>query len=90
MANTKSGPMFLKSIDGSREINDKDFIAKHMRDVIMEVGQNNVVQIIIDNAVVSKATSILIELKFLSIYWTPFAVHTLNLAFEKYLCNKKY
>ncbi|XP_068498232.1 uncharacterized protein [Phaseolus vulgaris] len=55
MAITEWGSMFLKSVDGSGEIKDKEFIAKHMRDVIMEVGHNNVVQIITDNAVVCKA-----------------------------------
>jgi len=40
MVVTKSGPMFLKSIDGSGEIKDKDFIVRHMRDVIIEVGTN--------------------------------------------------
>ena len=43
MAITNSGPMFLKSINASDEIKDKDFIARHMRDVVMEVGPNNVV-----------------------------------------------
>jgi len=46
MVVTDSGPMFLKSINASDEIKDKDFIARHMRDVIMEVGPDNVVQII--------------------------------------------
>ncbi|KAG5010005.1 hypothetical protein JHK87_018520 [Glycine soja] len=55
MAVTESGPMFLKVIDCSNEIKDKDFIAKHMREVIMEVGHSNVVQIVTDNAVVCKA-----------------------------------
>jgi len=41
-----------------------------MRDAILEVGSNNVVQIIVDNAVVCKATGMLIELEFPSIYWT--------------------
>jgi len=36
---TDSGPMFLKSINASDEIKDKDFIARQMRDVVMEVGQ---------------------------------------------------
>jgi len=45
MAINESGPMFLRSIDGSSEIKDKDFIAKHMRDVIMEIGPKNVVQL---------------------------------------------
>ncbi|KAH1238070.1 hypothetical protein GmHk_08G022826 [Glycine max] len=55
MVVTKSGPMFLKAIDCSNEIKDKDFIAKLMREVIMEVGHSNVVQIVTDNAVVCKA-----------------------------------
>jgi len=68
MTVTESGPMFLKSIDASDEIKDKDFIARHMRDVIVEVGSNNVVQIITDNAIVCKAAGMLIELEFPSIY----------------------
>ena len=67
MAVMDSGPMFLKSINASDEIKDKDFFARHMRDVIMEVGPNNVVQIIADNAVVCKAAVMLIELEFPSI-----------------------
>ncbi|KAL2974702.1 hypothetical protein AAZX31_14G119300 [Glycine max] len=55
MVVTESGPMFLKAIDCSNEIKDKDFIAKLMREVIMEVGHSNVVQIVTDNAVVCKA-----------------------------------
>ncbi|XP_068504437.1 uncharacterized protein [Phaseolus vulgaris] len=88
MAITESGPMFLKSVDGSGEIKDKDFIAKHIRDVIMEVGPKNVVQIITDNASVCKAAGMLIELEFPSIYWTPCVVHTLNLALKN-ICAAK-
>jgi len=68
MAITESGPMFLKSIDASGDVKDKDFMSRHMRDAIMEVGPNNVVQIVTDNAVVCKAAYILIELEFPSIY----------------------
>ncbi|RZC29827.1 hypothetical protein D0Y65_001431 [Glycine soja] len=58
MAVTESGPMFLKTIDCSNEIKDKDFIAKHMREVIMEVGHSNVVQIVTNNATVCKAAGV--------------------------------
>ena len=54
----------------------------------MEVGPDNVVQIITDNAAVCKAASMLIELKFSSIYWTPCVVHTLNLALKN-ICAAK-
>jgi len=40
----------------------------------MEVGPNNVVQIITDNAAVCKAASMLIEVEFTSIYWTPLQI----------------
>ncbi|KAH1241966.1 hypothetical protein GmHk_07G019414 [Glycine max] len=88
MVVTESGPMFLKAIDCSNEIKDKDFIAKHMREVIMEVGHSNVVQIVTDNAAVCKAAGLIIEAEFPSIYWTPCVVHTLNLALKN-ICAAK-
>jgi len=54
----------------------------------MEVGSNNVVQIITDNAAVCKAAGMLIELEFSSIYWTPCVVHTLNLALKNIRATK--
>ncbi|KAL5183949.1 hypothetical protein HKD37_17G047737 [Glycine soja] len=88
MVVTESGPMFLKAIDCSNEIKDKDFIAKHMREVIMEVGDSNVVQIVTDNAAVCKAAGLIIEAEFPSIYWTPCVIHTLNLALKN-ICAAK-
>jgi len=90
MVVNESGPMFLRSIDGSGEIKDNDFITKHMRDVIMEAGPKTVVQIITDNAAVCKAAGMLIEVEFPSIYWTPCVVHTLNLALKNISAAKNY
>ncbi|XP_052109206.1 uncharacterized protein LOC107460861 [Arachis duranensis] len=50
MAVTESGPIFLKAVDCSDEIKDKDYVAKQIRDVIREVGLSNVVQIVTNNA----------------------------------------
>jgi len=88
MVVTKSGPMFLKALDCSDEVKDRDFIAEQMRDVIMEVGHLNVVQIVTDNTLVCKAVGLIIEAKFPSIYWTPCVVHTLNLALKN-ICAAK-
>jgi len=88
MAINESRPMILKAIDGSSETKDKDFIAKHMRDVIMEIEQKNVVQIITDNAALCKAAGMIIESKFSSIYWTPCVVHILNLALKNIYAAK--
>jgi len=60
MVAIKSGLMFLKALDCSDEVKDKDFIAVQMRDVIMDVGHSNVVQIVIDYAPVRKAVGLLI------------------------------
>jgi len=87
MVVTESRPMFLKAIDCSNEIKDKNFIAKHMREVIMEVGHSNV-QIVTDNVAVCKATSLIIKAEFPSIYWTPCVVHTLNFALKN-ICAVK-
>ncbi|XP_016178428.1 uncharacterized protein LOC107620835 [Arachis ipaensis] len=88
MAVTESGPMFLKAVDCSDEIKDKDYVAKQIRDVIREVGLSNVVQIVTDNAPVCKAAGLLIEAEFPSVFWTPCVVHTLNLALKD-ICAAK-
>ena len=75
MVVTKSAPMFLKAIDCSNEIKDKDFIAKHMREVIMEVGHSNIVQIVTDNAAVCKAACLIIESFLLSIGLHVLSIH---------------
>ncbi|XLR22794.1 hypothetical protein S83_050694 [Arachis hypogaea] len=88
IAITESGPMFLKAVDCSDEIKDKDYVAKQIRDVIREVNLSNVVQIMTDNAPVCKAAGLLIEAEFSSVYWTPCVVHTLNLALKD-ICAAK-
>ncbi|XP_057418312.1 uncharacterized protein LOC130712497 [Lotus japonicus] len=88
MAVTESGPMFLKAVDCSDEVKDKDFIAKKIREVIIEVGPSNVVQVVTDNAPVCRAAGLIIESEFPSIYWTPCVVHTLNLALKN-ICAAK-
>ena len=65
-----------------------DFKDEQMMDVIMEVGHSNIVQIVTDNAHVCKATGLIIEAEFPSIYWTPCVVHTLNLALKN-ICAAK-
>ncbi|GAU35525.1 hypothetical protein TSUD_155560 [Trifolium subterraneum] len=50
----EGGPIFLKAIDGSGEYKDKFYMANIFKDVIKEVGPHNVVQIITDNALVSR------------------------------------
>ncbi|KAH1241478.1 hypothetical protein GmHk_07G019060 [Glycine max] len=88
MAISEEGPMFLKAIDGSKEYKDKHYMFDLLKDVIKEVGPQNVVQVINDNALVCKAAGLLIEAEFHHIFWTPCVVHTLNLG-VKNICAAK-
>uniref|UniRef100_A0A803NES5 DUF659 domain-containing protein n=1 Tax=Chenopodium quinoa TaxID=63459 RepID=A0A803NES5_CHEQI len=63
MIASETGPMFMKAIDCSGEIKDKDFIATLLSEVIDEIGDQNVVQIITDNASNCKAAGELVEAK---------------------------
>ncbi|XP_038698018.1 uncharacterized protein LOC119995576 [Tripterygium wilfordii] len=88
MAVTKSGPMFLKAVDCPGEIKDKYFIFGLMKEVIEEVGPQNVVQVITDNAKNYAGAGLLIEGLYPNIVWTPCVVHTLNPALQN-LCMAK-
>ncbi|OEL14703.1 hypothetical protein BAE44_0024278 [Dichanthelium oligosanthes] len=61
VAASPSGPLFLKAIDTSREVKNKDYMARLFMDMIVEVGHRNVVQIITDNVSVCRAADMLVE-----------------------------
>ncbi|PWA67780.1 HAT dimerization domain, Ribonuclease H-like domain protein [Artemisia annua] len=86
MATSGNGPLFLKAVNCFGEVKDRFFIADLMKEDINEIGNQNVVQIITDNAANCKAAGQLIEGEFPHIYWTPCVVHTLNLA-VKNICS---
>nr|GEY51166.1 hAT dimerization domain, ribonuclease H-like domain protein [Tanacetum cinerariifolium] len=78
MATSGNGPLFLKAMNYFGEVKDRFFIADLMKEVINEIGHQNVVQIITDNATNYKAAGQLIESQFPHIYWTPCVVHKLE------------
>ncbi|XP_074342711.1 uncharacterized protein LOC141680360 [Apium graveolens] len=86
MVVTKNGFMFLKA--ANYEVKDKFHLATLMREVIMKVGPQNVVQVITDNAPICKAAGMVIEASFPHIFWTPCVVHTLNLTLKN-ICDAK-
>ncbi|XP_024014013.1 uncharacterized protein LOC112088091 [Eutrema salsugineum] len=88
IATSGSGSLFLKAVNCFGEVKDKYFISELMQEVINEVGHQNVVQIITDNAPNCKAAGEHIESLFPHIYWTPCVVHTLNLALKN-ICAAK-
>ncbi|KAK8516369.1 hypothetical protein V6N12_068976 [Hibiscus sabdariffa] len=88
MATFGNGPMFLKAVNCFGEVKDKFSIANLMKEVIDEVGHQNVMQIITDNAANCKGAGEIIESMYPYIYWTPCVVHTLNLALKN-ICSAK-
>eukprot|EP01018_Ginkgo_biloba_P002712 Gb_02256 [translate_table: standard] len=77
------GLMFLNVVDCNGELKDATFIANILIDAIESVGPLNVVQVITDNARVCKAVGLLVETRYDNIFWTPCAVHSLNLILKK-------
>ena len=88
MAVSDGSPVFIKAINGSSEFKDKHYIARVLKDSIKEIGAKKVIQVITNNAGVMKSAGALIEIKYPKIFWTPYAVHTLNLALKN-ICAAK-
>ncbi|KAJ1298855.1 hypothetical protein BS78_01G485900 [Paspalum vaginatum] len=80
--------IFLRADNCEGEIKTKEYIAEKLRGIIDEVGRQNVVQIITDNAANCKGAGLLIEAEYDNIFWTPCVVHTLNLAMKS-ICEPK-
>ena len=78
MVASTSGPIYLKFVDCLGEVKDKHFIANLLKEIIDEVGHENVVQIITDNARNCKGAGEI----------TIYVVHTLNLALKN-ICAPK-
>ncbi|XP_072146540.1 putative transcriptional regulator tpeD [Setaria viridis] len=88
IAVSEKAPMFLRADNCDGEYKSKEYIAEKLRAIIDEVGRQNVVQIITDNAANCKGAGILIEAENDHIFWTPCVVHTLNLAMKN-ICEPK-
>ncbi|KAL0418818.1 UNVERIFIED_CONTAM: hypothetical protein Sradi_1295300 [Sesamum radiatum] len=88
MAVNEGGMMFIRAVNCEGEYKDKWFISTLIKEVMVEVGVTNVVQIITDNAPVCKAAGLLVEQTYPHVFWTPCVVHTLNLTLKN-ICAAK-
>lgn len=88
IAVNECGPMFIKAVNCQGEYKDKHFIANLISETIAEVGPQNVVQVITNNAPVCRMAGLLVEAQYPQIFWTPCVVHTLNLALKN-ICAAK-
>jgi hypothetical protein len=65
------GTMFLKSVDASDQVKDAQLLFHLLDEVVVEVGVQNVVQVITDNASNYVAAGRMLEEKHPTIWWTP-------------------
>nr|KYP40723.1 hypothetical protein KK1_037941 [Cajanus cajan] len=82
MTTSEGGLIFLKAINASDEIKNKHYMTDKMIQVIKEVGEQNVVQIITDNAPVCKDARMIVEISFTKFFWTP--------CIKEHMCYQKH
>ncbi|XLR53660.1 hypothetical protein HN51_021928, partial [Arachis hypogaea] len=79
LVNSPKGTVFLKSIDASHITKTADKIFKMIDDVVEEVGEENVIQVVTDNAANYKAAGEMLMKKRKKLFWTPCAAHCIDL-----------
>ena len=77
LVNSPRGSVFLESYDAS----DSNKMFNLLEKIIMKVGQENVVQVVTDNASENKKTGNTLKVVFPHIFSTPCASHCINLMF---------
>ncbi|CAM8913918.1 unnamed protein product [Rhodiola kirilowii] len=84
MVNSPKGTVFLYSLDTSDISKTSDKVCKMLDDAVEFVGEENVIQVVTDNAANFKAGGELLMLKRRNLYWTPCAAHCIDLMFEDF------
>ena len=82
MATSAYGTVFLKSVDTSGECKSGEYIFKILKEVILDIGPSNVVQVCMDNATNCVAAGRMIEKEWPMIFFTRCTCHCLDLLFE--------
>ncbi|XP_026384773.1 uncharacterized protein LOC113280349 [Papaver somniferum] len=83
LVNCPKGSVFLKSVDASNRTNDADFIRELVKEVIEDVGKENVVQFITDNGSNFKKAGKDLMLEYPNLFWTPCGAHCVQLMLEE-------
>ncbi|XP_039020742.1 uncharacterized protein LOC120152615 [Hibiscus syriacus] len=82
LVNSPKGSVFVKSHDVSDVSKDADLLFHVLDKMVEEVGEENVVQVVTDNASAYVKAGKLMEAKRQHLYWTPCAAHCLDLMLE--------
>ncbi|XP_020203984.2 uncharacterized protein LOC109789440 [Cajanus cajan] len=84
LINSPKGTVFLYSLDTSDISKTADKVFKMLDDVVNYVGEENVVQVVTDNAANYKAAGEMLMQTRKNLYWTPCAAHCIDLIFEDF------
>ncbi|XP_050909989.1 uncharacterized protein LOC127123852 [Lathyrus oleraceus] len=82
LVNSLKGIVFFNSVDASNICKTIDKIFEMIDVVVEEVGEDNVVQVVIDNAENYKVVGEMLMRKRNKLYWTPCIAHCLDLMLE--------
>ncbi|CAN0904196.1 hypothetical protein LINGRAHAP2_LOCUS22955 [Linum grandiflorum] len=92
LVNSPKGSVFVESLDTSSFLKNTQKVVEMLDEAVEKVGEDNVLQIITDNASAYKAARTKLMEKRKHLFWTPCAAHCLDLMLEyleKQLPNHK-
>ncbi|CAN1841200.1 hypothetical protein LINPERHAP1_LOCUS36386 [Linum perenne] len=82
LVNSPKGTVFIESLDTSHYSKNTQKVFEMLDDVVEKVGEENVIQVITDNASAYKAAGAKLMEKRQHLFWTPCAAHCLDLMLE--------
>ncbi|XP_076897798.1 uncharacterized protein LOC143551207 [Bidens hawaiensis] len=82
MVNSPKGSVFVKSIDVSNVSKDSSVLSKILDAMVEEVGEDNVIQVVTDNALAYVEAGKMLEATRKHLYWTPCATRCIDLMLE--------
>ncbi|XP_070682491.1 uncharacterized protein [Malus domestica] len=80
--NCKEGTIFLSSKECSSEAHTREYIFEYVDKCVEEIGPQNVIQVVTDNASNNMAAANMMKKKRPNMFWTSCATHTLNLMLQ--------
>ncbi|CAI0443975.1 unnamed protein product [Linum tenue] len=84
LANSPRGIVFIESVDTSDFPKTASKVFEMLDDIVEKVGEENVVQVVTDNASAYKAAGKLLMEKRKHLFWTPYAAHCIDLMLEDF------
>ncbi|CAN0919505.1 hypothetical protein LINGRAHAP2_LOCUS31490 [Linum grandiflorum] len=89
LVNSPKGTVFLESEDTSEFSKNAQKVFEMLDNIVEMVGEENVIQIVTDNASAYKAAGDLLMEKRKHLFWTPCAAHCIDLMLEDFDKNIK-